>query len=317
MDRIISVSIIIPNYNNSLYLGDCIESCLNQGLEDYEIIVVDDHSTDGSLQVLEKYQRHNPYIIRVYTNKNKGACAARNYGYELSKGEFIQFLDSDDLLSKNKINTQLNLLKQRPKAIANCGWIHFVEKPYDKDYRPQIIDKSYSNPLSWLIDSWNGGGMGQTGCWLIPRTLIKKAGLWNETLLKNQDGEFICRVILQCNSIEFSSSNFVYYRKGINSVSNRSNFSAAKSVLESYKAYEIILKKEDNHRIRTALSKNYSSFIYLFYNRYPSLRTKAIQNIKDLGCEVRVCFSMNILDRLSQIIGLSNTMKLRKIFKGY
>ncbi|WP_237228579.1 glycosyltransferase family 2 protein [Rubinisphaera sp. JC750] len=110
------VSILIPCYNAERYVGEAIESALSQKGESIEVIVVDDGSTDNSVNVLRSFGDR----IRWETGPNKGACAARNRAFELSTGEFIQFLDADDKLAPNKIERQLPLLLGDVADVVLC-----------------------------------------------------------------------------------------------------------------------------------------------------------------------------------------------------
>ncbi len=90
------VSIILPVYNVEHYLPQCLDSLVNQTLEEIEIIAVNDGSPDHSLEILEKYSRQYPDKLKVFTTENRGVSHARNYGYEKASGEYIWFVDSDD-----------------------------------------------------------------------------------------------------------------------------------------------------------------------------------------------------------------------------
>ncbi len=98
------VSIIIPCYNSVDFISECIDSVLDQNYQNLEIIVVDDGSTDGTLEVISRYER-----IRVISQSNSGACVARNRGLKLSKGKYVKFLDSDDFLEPGVIKAQVEL----------------------------------------------------------------------------------------------------------------------------------------------------------------------------------------------------------------
>src|ERR1700748_3370934 len=102
------VSIIIPVYNAQKYLAETINSALAQTWPNKEIIIVDDGSTDNSFQIAKNFENDK---VRVYYQENRGAGAARNKGLREAKGNYIQFLDADDLISNNKAEEQINLLK--------------------------------------------------------------------------------------------------------------------------------------------------------------------------------------------------------------
>ena len=94
------ISIIVPVYNVEKYLKECLDSLINQTLEDIEIICINDGSTDNSLAILEEYQKKDSRI-KVFSQKNQGVSAARNLGIEKATGEYLTFLDSDDRLELN------------------------------------------------------------------------------------------------------------------------------------------------------------------------------------------------------------------------
>ncbi|MBE5963175.1 MAG: glycosyltransferase [Lachnospiraceae bacterium] len=92
------ISIVMPVYNVERYLRMCLDSILNQTFKDFEIIIVNDGSTDGSLSILKEYEQNYSDLIKVYTTENRGVSHARNYGIERAKGEYLLFVDSDDFL---------------------------------------------------------------------------------------------------------------------------------------------------------------------------------------------------------------------------
>ena len=112
------VSIIIPCYNAEGYVAQAIDSALAQTYPHKEVIVIDDGSTDGSLAVIQSFGQR----IRWETGPNRGACAARNRGIELTHGELIQFLDADDLLHPEKLQRQVPLILARTADILYCDW---------------------------------------------------------------------------------------------------------------------------------------------------------------------------------------------------
>jgi glycosyltransferase involved in cell wall biosynthesis len=119
------VSIIIPLYNSEKYIAETINSALNQTWENKEIIIIDDGSTDKSLVIAKSYERVNVIVI---SQQNKGASAARNVGIKNSKGDFIQFLDADDLLSTDKIEAQMKIFEQYGNdIIVSCQWDGFIK----------------------------------------------------------------------------------------------------------------------------------------------------------------------------------------------
>ena len=113
------VSVIIPCWNAEAYVGEAIESALGQTYPNVEVIVVDDGSSDGSLEIIRSFGNR----IRWETGPNRGACAARNRGLEIANGDLIQFLDADDLLHEGKLEKMAPMaLSEGPKASPICDW---------------------------------------------------------------------------------------------------------------------------------------------------------------------------------------------------
>ncbi len=161
---------------------------------------MDDGSTDNSLNVAKKFGNK---AISVFHQENKGASAARNKGLSEAAGEFIQFLDADDLLSHDKIEEQVKLLINNPNKIAVCSTVHFND---GEDHEQQLSSPHEDafllddKPVHFLINLWGGyadhGSMVSSNAWLTPKHIIEKAGLWNEQLTLDDDGEFFCRALL-------------------------------------------------------------------------------------------------------------------------
>lgn len=108
------VSIIIPAYNAEKVVGEAIESALSQTYKDIEIIVIDDCSTDGTFAVLESYGEKDPRVRAIKNEKNMGVSETRNRGVSLARGDYIAFLDSDDVWRESKLASQMKLAKENP-----------------------------------------------------------------------------------------------------------------------------------------------------------------------------------------------------------
>ena len=203
------ITIIIPIYNAENYLIGCIQSCLNQTYKELEIIAVENGSSDKSWEVLSTIHDHR--ITKIQIGK-ANASIARNRGLDLATGKYIMFLDADDILSPNKVELQVNELEKNPNCVASCTWTKFTNVIDDGVIQEQAVWRE-RNPLEWLRKSWLGEGMMQTACWLIPRNIINKVGRWDESLTLHDDGEFMCRVLLESDRQFFVDNAFVYYRQ--------------------------------------------------------------------------------------------------------
>jgi glycosyltransferase involved in cell wall biosynthesis len=306
-------TIIIPSFNALPFLKETLESAFNQTYPNIEVIVIDDGSTDGSFEYLQGLDKPN-FIVKK--NKGKGACAARNYGFELSTGDYIMYLDADDIISPNKIEAQITLFKEFGDDILVSGmWGRFYRTIEDVKWSEQLLNKDYNTPIEWLIDSWMGKGMGQTSIWLAPRKLIEKAGPWDERLTLNDDGEFFSRVILQAKAIKFCDMARIFYRSGLsNSLSqNALLLEKSKSLLLSLNLYEKnSIFYLDNRKVRKALANNYLNFIYQYHSHYPELAKQAEESFYRLNVGKMWAVGGENFKRLAKLVGFKKALKLKK-----
>jgi len=276
------VSILIPCYNAAPWLAETLASALEQTWENIEIIVVDDGSTDNSLLVAKKFESHR---LKVISQPNRGASAARNRALQEAQGDFIQYLDADDLLANDKVERQIKLFEQvTPEYIASAEWARFYNSPTEANFIPQPVWNDMS-AIDWLICSWEGGGMMHPAAWLLPRAIAQVVGSWNEDLSLNDDGEYFCRVILASKGVKFCSGAKSYYRSGISSsLSHKNSKSGLESAFESLKLCSTyLLAVEDSLRTRQACASVFQRFIYSVYPEVPDLVQAAEAKIKFLG----------------------------------
>ena len=133
------VSIVVPIYNTAKYLLACLDSIINQTYQNLEIILVDDGSTDDSYQIAKDYAKNDPRIKLIH-QKNAGQSAARNHGIERATGEYIGFIDSDDLVAKDFVEQLLLSFNQQNTSLSVCG-IHY------KRLKQKSASDVYINPI--------------------------------------------------------------------------------------------------------------------------------------------------------------------------
>jgi glycosyltransferase involved in cell wall biosynthesis len=314
------VSIIIPAFNASDFIDEAVYSVLNQTYQNIEIIIIDDNSTDDTFLKAKKLENTFPELIKVYTNKGKGACAARNFAFTKSTGDYIQYLDADDLLHPSKIENQLRLFKQYGnKIVCSAEWGRFYDSIESVVWSNQLVNKNYDAPINFLVDSWNGKGMMAVHCWLVPRALIKKAGKWNDNLIINQDGEFFSRVLLNAKAIISCKNAKVFYRSGISSsITEKNKFSyiKAKSLLLSFDLYiENCRDYMDRTEVKKGIAQNYLIFMYQFYPLYPDLLKRAEEQFIELGFRKMWPVGGRRFNSLSNLIGFKNALRIVYLIK--
>jgi glycosyltransferase involved in cell wall biosynthesis len=307
------VSVIIPLYNAERYIEQCVNSILAQTWPNIEVIIINDGSTDNSLAIARKFESEK---VNVLSQPNCGASVARNHGLKVAKGEYIQFMDADDLLSKNKIEEQVIILEKNKDCIAVCDTVYFPDGTDPYQYSPVTdwyVDGS-DNPADFLIKLYGGhfigkgyGGMVQPNAWLTPRSLIDKAGLWTEMRCPDDDGEFFCRVILSGKGICYVPGALNYYRKfdTQKSLSGQKTYAACKSILKAtdLKASHLLSNTNDD-RAKLALGRLYWEHAFSFYPQYKDLAKEAETKAKGLAPQSLFRpYNLSLKLFLSKIIG--------------
>lgn len=118
----------MPNYNNSKFIGEAIESVLAQSYDNFELIIIDDNSTDNSLAIIQSYIKKDNRIKLITLKKNSGTAFARNKGIELAKGKYISFLDSDDLWLPHKLEKQIKFMKNQKMPLTYSSYFVINEE---------------------------------------------------------------------------------------------------------------------------------------------------------------------------------------------
>lgn len=179
----IHVSVIIPCFNAASWIREALKSVLEQNIDNMEIIVIDDGSTDNSADIVAK----DFPTIKLIGTKNQGASKARNLGTRESEGEFIQYLDADDMLAPGKLVTQLESLRKARADVAYGDWQKLAETDNGKFVKGEIISRKIENPEIELFttDKWC-----PMAAYLFRRSIVEKIGGWNENLPIIQDVRF-------------------------------------------------------------------------------------------------------------------------------
>ena len=198
------VSIIIPNYNKAPYIRESIESALNQTYKNIEVIVVDDGSTDKSRKIIKSFGKK----IKAYFLPHKNANVARNFGFKKSKGEYIQFLDSDDIILPEKIEKQVELLEKTgaDMALCYCEWHPAIT--HNKGFFIPLPNKLKNREyFRWLLKDGNP-------CMapLYRRKLLWNKIKWDESLQLGQDIDFHFRVALEEPEVAVIKETLCTYR---------------------------------------------------------------------------------------------------------
>jgi glycosyltransferase involved in cell wall biosynthesis len=277
------VSILIPAYNAEDWVAESIQSAIGQTWPRKEIIVVDDGSTDRTAEVARRFESKE---VKVVSTANRGLSAAVNNAFRLCQGNYIQELDSDDLLSPDKIERQLAALRDGDsnRTLLSSPWAHFYHRARRARFIPNSLWQDLS-PVEWVLISLSENLHMQNATWLVSRELAEAAGPWDENLHYDQDGEYFCRVLIASQGTRFVEEARVFYRV---SSSKRISYIGAsdkkkESLLRSMKLHMQYLRSlEDSARVRTACLAYLQTWSEQFYPERPDMFAELQTMAQDL-----------------------------------
>ena len=263
----IKVSIIVPFYNVENYIEKCLQSLVNQTLEDVEIILVNDGSQDGTEEIAKQFVEKYPNKIMYLEKENGGLSDARNYAIPYAKGEYIAFLDSDDYVEANMYEEMYNKAKEENLDYVECDFLW--EYP-DKSLESK--GKQYSNKKEMFIYTrvvaWNK---------LIKREIIQNNHLEFPKGYRYEDVEFFYKLLPLIHNYGIVEKPFIHYVQRENSISNVQN-TRTKEIID-------VLGHVIDYYKRNQLFDEYKEEIEYTYIRYilcsSMLRMVMIENRKE------------------------------------
>lgn len=266
------ISVIIPVYNSEKYIGRCLESVLNQSYRYFEIICIDDGSTDCSTQVLDRYRECYPGVIHVCRQKNRGAAAARNKGILLAKGEYITFVDNDDWL--------------------DCDWLEILSSKIEMKEAADVICSGYRRPgehgrIIWecrLVEggSWSPYLVGASWAKLYRTEFIRRNHL---TFLDTNIGEDIPFVVLavylanKCVVLDYIGYNWFFNTTSVSNTAQKKS-----EGLQFEKTLNCLLTRLVNvsPEVDPMMTRYFIRYIawYLLYTRKGDGPRRSLQNLR-------------------------------------
>jgi len=225
MNKNPTVSVIIPTYNRAHLVARAIQSVLDQTYQDFELIIVDDGSTDNTEEVIKGFQQKDSRIIYLEHDQNKGGSAARNTGIKASRGEYIAFLDSDDECLPEKLGKQIVHLNNNyiNAFISYTGYFKIDDKGDSSVFKPTKHGNIYNDQL------WEDH-VSPTSAVMVKRNCFEEVGLFDESLPARQDYDMWLRlsqyyifdyiieplVVIHNTNKDTISSNIIARKKGEN-----------------------------------------------------------------------------------------------------
>jgi glycosyltransferase involved in cell wall biosynthesis len=280
------VSILIPAYNAENWIKDTIRSAIDQTWPMKEIIVVDDGSTDNTLQIARTFQSG---LLKVVTQQNMGAACARNRAFSLAQGDYVQWLDADDLLAPDKISLQIKESGdgQTSRVLFSSAFGTFKYRPSKARFRSNSLSNDLT-PVDWILRKFEENTYLNPAVWLVSRRLSNLAGPWDVRLSLDDDGEYFTRVVSLAEEILFIREARVYYRIGNSeSLSSKISYKACESLFLSLTlCISYLLSLENSARSQQACVKYLQTWLPFFYPEHIDIVNKMNKLANDLGEEL-------------------------------
>ena len=275
------VSVIIPVYNVKQYLEQCLDSVLNQTFDDFEVICIDDSSTDGSGDMLDEYARKD-LRIKVVHQENTGVAVVRNRGLEMAKGEYIFYLDSDDYLADNALEELYIKAKEQDADLCVCDGQDFDCETGRK------LDRDYFNyaALDSIGDTFTVDDMGYRVfdlisyvCWIkmLKREYLLNNNITFELRKTFEDTMWSALAISMAGKITVVRKKLVFHRADRpDSLLNSVDFHVTDPVDTYTRTYEELLRRgllNNDFRLKSFLNKTAANYYFTIrsFNDYDKL----------------------------------------------
>jgi glycosyltransferase involved in cell wall biosynthesis len=230
--------------------------------------------------------------VRLVTQENRGASAARNRAFDLCQGDYIQWLDADDLLAPDKIAKQMALAQKLEceSALLSAPWGTFMYRLAKAQFTPTPLWCDLS-PVEWLLRKMGQNLHMQTATWLVSRKLTEVAGPWDTRLSLDDDGEYFCRVLLASKGVCFVRDAMVFYREsGFSRLSNvdRSDKKLESQFLSMKLHVGYLRSLEESDRVRVACLSYLQTWFVWFFGERPDLAESLEELAATLGGQLKI-----------------------------
>lgn len=252
MNSKLDISIIMPVYNTEDYISEAIESLLIQGLRNFEIIIVNDGSTDASQKIIDDYESRYPFI-RAYHQKNQGQGKARNYGISKAKGDYVYFMDSDDILLTNSLAKAFyNIQEKNLDAYFFDGEAFFEDNFYDNiefNYKRSKSHGYFEKGYELFNSFFNNNEILVSPCLFI----VKKSVLISKNLrfpegIKNEDLYFTMVLFFYLERVQHE--NYCYFKRRVRRGSTMTSFNNKQVFNDKNEVIRLLLEFVSNHSFK-------------------------------------------------------------------
>jgi glycosyltransferase involved in cell wall biosynthesis len=310
------ISVITTCYNKAPYLNEAINSVLNQSYQNFELIIINDGSTDDSEKIILSKKDSR---IKYFRFPNQGQAASSNYALSIAKGKYIKFLDADDIMNTEHLTEQIQLMDNREDLLVSCSWGRFHNGDINTAlFEPESVWQDMSNIL-WIKSALSQkSDMMAVWLWLIPASIINKVGGWNLRDSMNNDFEFSMRLLLNVTHVKFAVNAKMYYRSGINSMSvTKSVKEFRKAIYSNELGCEHLLAFEDSSQTRKLCADRLQEWLFRIYPMDRVLERELELKIKKLGGSSRKFESGFFFTLFRKSFGWKIAKKLKLIFLEY
>lgn len=321
MSEIITFSIIVPVYNVQNYLRECLNSILDQTYSIYEVLLIDDGSTDNSAAICEEYVKKDQHF-RYYYKTNGGLSDARNYGLRKAKGNYLIFIDSDDYIDKNMLRRISDKIRYLPDIIT----IRMVRVlpdgviiENDRKLEEDIVQlDTYEKKVQWLIEksenSWSAVRF------IIKRSLLEKSGIHFETGILHEDLDWSARVFMVATSMSFVTEPSYFYRIGRQG--SITNVIKAKRITDIFETVGRFCAQEKNgtrQSLKEAIHRELVNSAFRSIQDYPYVKKEEKVLVRKSFINNRQYFyvsnkkSVRVILRISKVLGVNVAFLLMEI----
>ena len=319
----IKVSIVVPVYNVEKYLDKCLYSLANQTLDDYEVIVVNDGSPDNSQQIIDRYVKEYPEIIRSFIKENGGLSSARNFGMSKARGEYLGFSDSDDYVELDYFKGMYDLAKANDYDLVVADLEYYWESGERKPFIQKGLREGVSDDIkkSTMLSPLNTNNKLFNRKFFNSLNLEFPIGMWHE------DIPVIMQVIARAKSIGYYSRVGMHYTQRSDSSSIMGSkynvkmydlFTVMKGVVNSFKELGIYdTYKDELEYLFIEHFLLYGAFRFMRTDHYKELMAESFKTVRDYFPDYLNNRYFKLLPKKYQLFIKTNKMSTLSLWKFY
>lgn len=240
----LTVSIIIPCYNQGVYLSEAVDSIKNQTFQDWECIIVNDGSTDNTIQIAE-FLCSRDCRIRLVNKENGGLSSARNAGLRVAKGKYLQFLDSDDYLLPTKLEKQIRQMESNESITLSVSKYHLCMDTINNTYDTRFSTTDYDLNIKGILYKWGACFTFPPACCMVRHEFLLKNNIqFNEDLKACEDWLFLVQTLVHGAKMKLVDEALVLYRQHSHQMTRDRSHMLNALIKVSFYIYDLLPESE-------------------------------------------------------------------------